>query len=618
MLKLNSKILKRLMPLASLMLVLVAFILEPAAAQAYSDYDDYYIKDMDVNITVNEDNTYDIVETYVYDFVRPHHGPVRKFTLNHTRERADGSSSNVRAHIENLEVESDDAISDIADTEKSSKFETVTIGSADKEYTGECTYTFSYTYCIDTPDPLKNEDELYFNIVGTEWECPIDHVTWTVKMPKDFDTSTIGYSTGSIGYSGYNVDYLKFEVNNLTITGEYLNPLMAGEGITIRATLPDGYFEYKSPYTGVIILIIILGILAAIYSVLKKPKQPVEVVEFYPPNNITPVEAETIYTAKAPSKAISLLPYLANKGYIDIIEEVDRSYSFVLKNDDFSGLTREEQIFLTGMFKKSISGRKVSDKSLENRFYRTIETVKTSLQPVAEDQLETSSKIYMALGWILAVLSYIGLLAIGCYLTGGEVVDNVQIYFIAAVWVFPVLYRFKSTISKKIIMLCVPLALFMFSLLAGCQPLIGLAATVIASVFGMAATTKGQRRGDKIEMYGRVLGFKNFIEKAELDKLQMLCQENPNYYFDILGYAYAFGLSDKWIKQFEALAIPIPQPTWYYGVTPYNPYMFNRSFTSMMRRESTTFTSSPNSGGGGFSGGGSSGGGSGGGGGGAW
>ena len=100
----------------------------------------------------------------------------------------------------------------------------------------------------------------------------------------------------------------------------------------------------------------------------------------------------------------------------------------------------------------------------------------------------------------------------------------------------------------------------------------------------------------------------------------MLCDENPNYFYDIIAYAYALGLESKWIKNFEQLEIPIPEPDWYVGIAPFQFNTFNKSFDRMMTHERSSIASSPNSSGssGGFSGGGFSGGGSGGGGGGAW
>ena len=54
----------------------------------------------------------------------------------------------------------------------------------------------------------------------------------------------------------------------------------------------------------------------------------------------------------------------------------------------------------------------------------------------------------------------------------------------------------------------------------------------------------------------RVKGFKNFLETAEKEKLEMLVEENPHYFYDILPYTYVLGISKKWIKKFENIKMP--------------------------------------------------------------
>ena len=57
-------------------------------------------------------------------------------------------------------------------------------------------------------------------------------------------------------------------------------------------------------------------------------------------------------------------------------------------------------------------------------------------------------------------------------------------------------------------------------------------------------------------MRGALQGLKKFIKTAEVSKLQMLADENPQYFYRILPYAYIFNISDKWIKKFESIVKP--------------------------------------------------------------
>ena len=127
------------------------------------------------------------------------------------------------------------------------------------------------------------------------------------------------------------------------------------------------------------------------------------------------------------------------------------------------------------------------------------------------------------------------------------------------------------------------------------------------------------------ELYGKILGFKRFLETAEKDKLEALVSQTPEYFYNILPYTYVLGISKKWIKKFETIAIQ--KPEWYDTPDAFDYYRFSRFMNSTMVTARTSMASSPSSSssrssggfsGGGFSGGGFSGGGSGGGGGSSW
>ena len=124
---------------------------------------------------------------------------------------------------------------------------------------------------------------------------------------------------------------------------------------------------------------------------------------------------------------------------------------------------------------------------------------------------------------------------------------------------------------------------------------------------------------------GRILGLKRFIKSAELPRLEKLVYENPDYFYNILPYAYVMALSDKWAKNFNKIDIKAPE--WYSSSTGdvlFNVWMFNSLMRNSCNAAANHIVSTmPDSGGGAdfssFSGGGGfSGGGFGGGGGGAW
>ena len=58
------------------------------------------------------------------------------------------------------------------------------------------------------------------------------------------------------------------------------------------------------------------------------------------------------------------------------------------------------------------------------------------------------------------------------------------------------------------------------------------------------------------QIISKINGFKKYIELAEKNQIEMLAEENPNYFYDILPYAYVLDVSKKWIEKFENIPIP--------------------------------------------------------------
>ena len=117
---------------------------------------------------------------------------------------------------------------------------------------------------------------------------------------------------------------------------------------------------------------------------------------------------------------------------------------------------------------------------------------------------------------------------------------------------------------------------------------------------------------------GKIRGYKNFLEIAEKDRMEALAEEDPEYFYKNLAFAYSLGVTTVYAKNFASLATEPPEwyeGTVYVGGDPVTSMSFLNSMDSMMKSISSSMTSSPSSSGGGggsFSGGGGGGGGGGG------
>ncbi len=338
-------------------LIMSVILLIPNQSSAETSNGEYTIQSYNINMIVNEDNTFDITENITTYFNVRKHGIYRKIPLKNSVTRTDGTKSNNSAKITDISV------SENYTTYNENGYKVIKIGKASQTFTGKHSYIIKYKYNIGK-DPLKNADELYFNLIGDQWDTSIRNVYFKITMPKSFDKSLLGFSSGNVGSTASsNVTY---SVNGNTITGNTINTLNAGQALTVRLTLPEGYFVGASNNVDIFSIFVI--ILCAIFVLIAdrlwakygKDEQVVETVEFYPPEGYNSAEVGFLYEGSAETKGIiSLLIYLANQGYLKI-EEIEEEGIFkksksyrITKIKEYDGNNEYEKLFFDGLFKNS-------------------------------------------------------------------------------------------------------------------------------------------------------------------------------------------------------------------------------------------------------------------------
>ena len=595
---------------------------------------DYDITKYDVEIIVDEHNRYSIKENIDTYFNVSKHGIIRRIPLYNNIIRQDGSREKNRVLISNVHVNEE-----FTSSRENDNY-VLKIGNADKTINGKHSYTISYDYDIGL-DKNNKYDELYFNIIGANSDTSVSNVTFKITMPKEFDASKLGFSYGEYGYS--YTDNISYDVDGNVITGSFDGTLLAGEGLNVRLELPDGYFIRKSVSASLLecwyYVIPVLGVIVAyiMWKKYGKDDQVVDVVSFYPPENMNSLDIAFAKKGSVNSNdAVSLLVYLASKGYIKIIEDEKSKNKFTIqKVKDYDGNNKEEELFFKGLFK---SGKDtVASKELDEKFYSTVNSIlysknkSVNKKKLFSSQASSKRVLLFFLMFISATLSTL-IPAIG-YKFSDMYFPLIIVNFVGTIILimFSLIYDNNYTkmgLTNSLIfagIFVVGLAIFNFSLVGfeyiyyDVVYLIGFILCMVCTYliyFFYVIVIKRTEYGTKI--LGEINGFKKFLETAEKDKLESLVHDDPAYFYNILPYAYVLGVSDAWIKQFEGIAIA--PPDWYESVDTFDYYRFNRSLNRTIHSANRVMNSVPqssggySSSGGGFSGGGFSGGGSGGGG----
>ena len=394
-------------------------------------------------------------------------------------------------------------------------------------------------------------------------------------------------------------------------------------------------------YSIMIIALSIMFVLIAFYLWLKygKDDKVVETIEFYPPKGFNSAEIGYMYKGYVDdSTIISLLIYLANKGYLKI-EQTKKQDSFnnkgfrFVKLKEYDGDNENERMFFDGLFE---NGRFLAtEKLLYNRFYRTLDEIKNNI-----DTKENENKIFdlkaskfRKLFKIMIILVFIVITTIIIkpiieYSGGQNLFELFFTLFFQGIgmylWLtsemgkvprFLKIFRFISgLLFVGIPMFKIVLPALYNNPMYLKSYIIGIICIIVLLLF-TNIMPKRTKYGN--EMLGKIRGFKRFLETAEKNQLEKLVERNPEYFYNMLPYTYALDVSKVWMEQFETIAFK--EPDWYEANENFSTFM-----TTTMTSVEYVMSFSPSSiddfreSSSSDSGGGSSGGGSGGGGGGSW
>lgn len=585
----------------------------------------YTINSYDVLMEVGLDNKIKITESIEADFLEYSHGILRKIPYRNEVIRLDGTKTYNKALINEITVNEKNSY------KKESGNLIIKIGDPEKNIIGNKKYIITYNYDLGK-DKMKDYDELYYNIIGYEWDTKISNVTFKIVMPQEFDASKLGFSMGS--YGSVDNENIVYVTEGNEIKGKLTKTLNSNEGLTVRLELPEGYFlEVKTQTDFLMILAIFLPLLFAGYSIrlwykYGKDNKPVETVEFYPPENLNSLEVAFMYKGKVGTKdTISLLIYLANKGYIKIAEYNEKTLfskkkSFkLIKIKEYDGDNVNEKIFMKGLFKKSGTNKEkqeVTAKDLEANFYITLNAIVSDANK-KENKYKIFEKNSLRKKINVGLMMIISFLLITVKPTLEMYEMETLLILIAPIVGFFMLFASLSgelNIPVKagvLFAIIFGMPLFFVTIPALQYNILYIIAFILGSIsliiMGISLKFMPKRNKYGTEMLGKIKGFRNFLETAEKSKLETLVMENPTYFYNILPFTYVLGVSDKWIKKFEQITLTPPE--WYEGKNTFNMVMFSSFLDSTYTNAVSAMTSMPSSStsGGGFSGGGSGGGG---------
>lgn len=605
---------------------------------------EYYYKDYEVDIKINEDSTFDVTEKQTYYL--------------------DGSFGFFNRDISLNKI---DAITDIevfdGENKKISKNELEIKSNFDEKhiqwnfprriFLGE-EKSWIVKYKVHGGISfLKNYDEIYWNAIPFNRTVPIENVKVTVSLPngEKFRSDLIKLYSEQKLSKNY---YFRYDDTQAVFINR---DLKSNTNFTIAVGFPKGivfqlayWKDFLMIYYGYILSIIIfLSCVIIGFAYWYKTEKSREgkraiIPQYEPPENLRPAMAEVIVTEKLTNKGLSAtIIDLAVRGYVKIEEKPESKLKTTMRfvaiifavifitiivsfsavsfyDNDLSILPVIMFIFLALFFllallkillkkdqyfdyiitkiKPCENNSNIED--YEKKYLNALFGYENyfSTKELKRDQIKART-LYKKIKKVKDKIYEETELDTGAFERGLTIEKKKNIVF--AILTFITFFSFQIFFAS-----------------VGINQFFILALTMIVSIIGLYTFIKYEARlsDQGIKLKEDWLGFKMYLETAERYRMQNL---KPEFFEKYLPYAMIFGVEKKWAKAFEAMHIP--SPSWYAGsahavtgsslnsASSFSPLSFSNSFTSSFTSAFSSSGASGSSGGGGGAGGGGGGGG---------
>lgn len=455
---------------------------------------------------------------------------------------------------------------------------------------GEHTYEIRFEI-REYADRDDTQDIFFLNALLPNWLQPITEVSVNVQFPDDFPWDDMQYYAGQFGVQDVNtkLDYVADEAtHSVSIHGERIPENF---GITLKAKLPDGYWEGMLDGAWAITFMMVLAIaVAAVMFILwmiggRDPKFE-KVVQTHPIEGISPVEVGYISIGRIRVRdIIALIIYLGTRGYLKIIEYAPKKYNLVRTADpDPAGEEKFIRNAYEILFEDVPKERGVDMHDLGPRLRRIKDSIREDVASgfSGSDMLAYTpiSKVFRIAGTVVLSIAT----AVICALRYSYVYSNIN--FIEAIVVGILSMVLLTAVCRQfdryyhseqrnfVIRLIVLSAAFVISpvyvairtiLLTGQWIAAILAAVMILFAAFFIVIMRSRARGNAALVH-RFKALGDFIYHPTPKEIAANYFADKNYYYEIMPYAYLFDGLDTWAISFASL--DVAEPEWYSDESP--------------------------------------------------
>ena len=434
---------------------------------------------------------------------------------------------------------------------------------------------------LEFEDRDQERDVLYYNVLLPQWKQPIAAMEATVDFPEDFPLEDLKYYSGQFGVqdSDNRVTFEQKKSGTLLIEGQHIPE---NYGVTLKAELPDGYWEGAlNGIWAIFAMILVMGsvvlILLIMWIIGGRDPRIRRIKQTRPVEGISPVELGYAFNNKFSIRdLVRLIIWFGTRGYLRISEYEPKRYRiFRLKDPE-----GEEKLIRNAyniLFEDVYKNRALEMDDIGERLQRMENAIRDDVMAgfsSKEMQAYTPlSKAFRITGLVL--------LGIGVAVANGlkysyqylsinyieSVLFGIVIAGLTAVLYTAIDRRDSSSgeigrtmeliagalLAAVVIYMTIGITGATGHILAGLLVLVLIWFAVFLIII-MRARGKGNAA---LMMKFRQL--RRFISHPTPKDILENYLADPQYYYDMMIYALTFGAEESWAISFLTLDVPAPE-----------------------------------------------------------
>ena len=448
-------------------------------------------------------------------------------------------------------------------TEKTNQARLVNLTKLLGGMAGDFTFTVGYSVA-NTVRPLAQTDSAADSAKKLQLDLPllagfaypIDQVQFSINLPGNI-TNQPGFISG---YHQANIEKdLTYSVSGGNIAGRSWTALKDHETLNLRLTATEEMFpqtrvELPSLDTITTIIYVCIGLALIYWIFVLRNFLPIREYPAVAPEGFGAGQLGTVLTMAGADLGLMIFTW-AQLGYV-VIQMDRRGRVLVHKRMEMGN---ERSAFEQKCFRSLFARRDVADTSGISfaRLHQTVSAQKAIpsllrknggnvqifriLAAVAGLLCGTCFGILLGnmldFGWLfMSVLSFVGLI---CSWQIQHWTQGVFLHHRIRLW---------TALGMSVLWLILGLAIGQLSL--------ALLSVSIQLIAGFLAAFGGRRSEDGNLAMGQVLSLRSHLSRLSSRKIQQYCQENPNYFFDMIPEAMAMGCDKAFARRFGKSRLP--------------------------------------------------------------